>query len=234
MRTISLVLIGLFIWIMSLSAGIHMVSKWVTLGLTIVNTFLLSQLLYKNGETNIPSSFVATTYWLVMSVTSSFHVAWQTQLVVFMFLVSGLIWSRIKYQDTPTEECFLISLICCFLAPALGLSLFGIISLWVCLLIKGYMTWRVWCASLIAIAQYAMIVSILHYMDWVQWLWWENIPQLNWQRWILFLGIFFGTLIVTLLPLRRPSVSSGMAYIVFVIFVLGCGVGSACFDIHII
>ena len=96
------------------------------------------------------------------------------------------------------------------------------------------MTWRVWCASLIAIAQYAMIVSILHYMDWVQWLWWENIPQLNWQRWILFLGIFFGTLIVTLLPLRRPSVSSGIAYIVFVIFVLGCGVGSACFDIHII
>ena len=25
-----------------------------------------------------------------------------------------------------------------------------------------------------------------------------------------------------------------IAYIVFVIFVLGCGVGSACFDIHII
>lgn len=169
----------------------------------------------------MPSGFVASTYWFVMSALPILHDCWQVQMILFGVWVSGLIWCGINYQDIPTEESFLIALISCFLAPTRVVSISGIFTLWLQLLMKGYMTWRVWCASLIGVALYAMIMVILHYMGWLEWLWVENIPRLNWQMWVISLGVILITFMAIMLPLRKPSVGSGVMYILTILIILG-------------
>lgn len=191
------------------------------MGLTLLNTLLFTQFFYKSGETNMPSGFVASTYWFVMSALPILHDCWQVQMILFGVWVSGLIWCGINYQDIPTEESFLIALISCFLAPTRVVSISGIFTLWLQLLMKGYMTWRVWCASLIGVALYAMIMVILHYMGWLEWLWVENIPRLNWQMWVISLGVILITFMAIMLPLRKPSVGSGVMYILTILIILG-------------
>lgn len=194
------------------------------MGLTLLNTLLLAQLFYRGGETNMPSGFVASTYWFTMSALPILHECWQVQIVLFGIWVSGLLWCSIRYQDVPTEESFLITLISCFLAPTQGIAISGILTLWLHLLMKGYMTWRVWCASLIGVALYAMIMVILHYMGWMEWLWIENIPRLSWQMWIISLGVIIATFMAIILPIRKPSIGSGVMYILVILTGIGYGV----------
>lgn len=186
-----------------------------TLTLTIINSLLIAQTFYKHGITNIPSLFVASTYWYGMSLIPILHPCWQTQLVMLVGLLSLLILSHIDYQQEATEEVFLVSLICCFALPTRIVIIIGMLALWIYLIVKRYMTWRVWAASLIAMVLRVLMMVVVHHFGWMEWYWSENIVQLDWQEWAMFGGLLMATILVIWIPIRRPSIGSGVYYAIY-------------------
>lgn len=217
MRTVLLFLIGLTFWVLSLIEQENISALLVTLAIVLLNSYLLTKILYQRGATKFPSPFVAVSCWMIMSAISWLHTCWQVHLVGVSVLTSVSIMLGAKYQDEVTEEVFLISLICCYLIPSRIGVIVGIGILWILLIAKGYMTWRVWAASLIAIALRSIMMLVLHYYDWMEWLWLENIPELPWTYWMLGTGVIGMALVATILPIRKPSVASGIAYIICVV-----------------
>jgi hypothetical protein len=128
------------------------------------------------------------------------------------------------YQHEATEEAFLSTLICCIVAIAPTIFFTGIMILWGYLIAKRQMTWRVWLASLIAIALRFFVAFGLRYMGWLEWLWIENLPHLAWQEWLIAIGIAIATFAAVLLPMRKASVSSGVFYITYMVasLIAGC------------
>lgn len=220
-RTIVLIVLGWLAWIPSLLNSNEVVTVAVTMGLTLINSLLYTRLFYKSGETNLPSSFVLATFWFAMSTVAWIHTTWQAQMVVFGVTSALLALQRIDFHHEATEEAFLATLICCLFAPSRLIMITGIILVWGYLIVKGNMTWRVWFASLIAIAIRVVWMVILHYLGWMQWLWIENIPQLIGLQWAIFGGVFAVTCLMLLLPLRKPSVASGAIYITFSLLLIG-------------
>ena len=139
-------------------------------------------------------------------------------------LLAILTLLRTDYHHESTEEAFLSTLICCFFAPLQSTIMTGILLIWGYLIFKGLMTWRVWFASLIAIAVRVILMAVLHFFGWLEWLWMENIPHLTAWQWLIFCGIFLLTALLLLLPLRKPSVASGTIYLTLTILLTTTGV----------
>ena len=223
-RTILLIVLGIAMWVPSFTAQEHLIAKVVTLLLTIINALLITHCFYRGRETNLPSPFVGSTYWLAMSVIPALHTCWQAQLVIMGMLLAILTLLRTDYHHEATEEAFLSTLICCFFAPLRSTIMTGIFLIWGYLIFKGLMTWRVWFASLIAIAIRVVLMLSLHYLGWLEWLWLENIPHLSAWQWLIFGGVFLVTALLLLLPLRRPSTATGIIYLTLTLLLTATGV----------
>ena len=224
LRTILLFVLGGAMWALTLWNGYEMVATWVTMALTIINGTLLSYAIYKCGWTNLPSTFVFSSYWVILSSIPLTHNYWQGQLAVLVLLAIFCIFLKISYHDEATEESFLMTLLCCFLALWPVIAIAGVIAIWIVLIIQRHMTWRVWAASFIAIIVYALLIVSLQYFGKLDKGTLETIPQLSWQQWTLFGGIFVYSLITILLPIRKPSVSTGAIYSISVLGFLLFGV----------
>lgn len=188
-----------------------------------MNTLLTTQYFYRAGLTSLPSPFVATSTWVGLSVLPLLHTCWQAQLLLLGVLLVGLILLKMDYQHEATEEAFLSTLICCIVAIAPTIFFTGIMILWGYLIAKRQMTWRVWMASLIAIALRIFVAGGLRYMGWLEWLWMENLPRLAWQDWLISIGIIIVTFAAILLPMRKASVGSGVFYITYMVALLIAG-----------
>ena len=223
-RTILLIVLGIAIWVPSFTAQEYLIAKVVTLLLTIINALLITHCFYRGRETNLPSPFVGSTYWLAMSAIPALHTCWQAQLVIMGMLLAILTLLRTDYHHEATEEAFLSTLICCFFAPLQSTILTGIFLIWGYLIFKGLMTWRVWFASLIAIAIRVVLMLSLHYLGWLEWLWLENIPHLSAWQWLIFSGTFLMTALLLLLPLRRPSTATGIIYLTLTLLLTATGI----------
>lgn len=224
LRTILLIVLGVAMWVPSFFEQEYIIPKVVTLLITITNALLITQCFYRGRETNLPSPFVGSTYWLAMSAIPALHTCWQTQFVIMGMLLAILTLLRTDYHHESTEEAFLSTLICCFFAPLQSTIMTGILLIWGYLIFKGLMTWRVWFASLIAIAVRVILMAVLHFFGWLEWLWMENIPHLTAWQWLIFCGIFLLTALLLLLPLRKPSVASGTIYLILTILLTATGV----------
>lgn len=224
LRTILLIVLGVAMWVPSFFEQEYLIPKVVTLLITITNALLITQCFYRGRETNLPSPFVGSTYWLAMSAIPAQHTCWQAQLVITGVLLAVLTLLRTDFHHESTEEAFLSTLICCFFAPLPVTILTGILLIWGYLIFKGLMTWRVWFASLIAIAVRVILMAVLHFFGWLEWLWMENIPHLTAWQWLIFCGIFLLTALLLLLPLRKPSVASGTIYLILTILLTATGV----------
>ena len=224
LRTMLLIVLGVAMWMPSFFEQEYLIPKVVTLLITITNALLITQCFYRGRETNLPSPFVGSTYWLAMSAIPALHTCWQTQFVIMGMLLAILTLLRTDYHHESTEEAFLSTLICCFFAPLPVTILTGILLIWGYLIFKGLMTWRVWFASLIAIAVRVILMAVLHFFGWLEWLWMENIPHLTAWQWFIFCGIFLLTALLLLLPLRKPSVASGTIYLILTILLTATGV----------
>ncbi len=207
-------------WIPSFFRQEHSASVIVTLVLTILNTLLTTQYFYKGGITNLPSPFVAATMWLGLSAIPALHACWQTQFVIMGVLLACLVLLKMDYQHEATEEVFLATLICCVVAVIPSIFFTGIMMLWSYLIAKRQMTWRVWAASLIAIAIRIIGMAVLHYMGWLQVIWMENIPHLSGLLWLLFGVVYLLSFLSIYIPLKRPSVSSGVFYLITIIILI--------------
>lgn len=211
-------------WIPSFIRQEIIILVTVTWVLTIMNTLLTTQYFYRAGLTSLPSPFVATSTWFGLSVLPLLHTCWQAQLLLLGVLLVGLILLKMDYQHEATEEAFLSTLICCIVAITPTIFFTGIMILWGYLIAKRQMTWRVWMASLIAIALRVVTMIILHHFDWLKWIWMENIPHLPWLKWLMFGGSFVGTFVAIYLSIHKSSVITGIFYIAFTLglFIGGC------------
>lgn len=224
LRTIILIVLGVAMWVPSFFEQAYLIPKIVTLLLTITNALLITQSFYRGRETNLPSPFVGSTYWLAMSAIPALHTYWQAQLVIMGMLLAILTLLRTDFHHEATEEAFLSTLICCFFAPLQSTIMTGVFMIWGYLIFKGLMTWRVWFASLIAIAVRVILMAVLHYLGWLEWLWMENIPHLAAWQWLTFIGVFLVTALLLLLPLRKPSTASGTIYLTLTVLLIATGV----------
>ena len=224
LRTIILIVLGVAIWVPSFFEQEYLIPKVVTLLLTITNALLITQCFYRGRETNLPSPFVGSTYWFAMSAIPALHTCWQTQFVIMGMLLAILTLLRTDYHHEATEEAFLSTLICCFFAPLQSTIMTGILLIWGYLIFKGLMTWRVWFASLIAIAVRIILMIVLHFLGWLEWFWLENIPHLSAWQWLTFSGVFLLTALLLLLPMRKPSTASGIIYLTLTILLTTTGV----------
>jgi hypothetical protein len=159
-----------------------------------------------------------------MSAVPILHSCWQTQLVALVGIVIALILSSAKHKDNVTEEAFLSTFVCCFVLPTRITMLVCMGILWIYLIVKGWMTWRVLAACIIAITLRVILMIVLHYFNWLEWLWLENIPHLSAWQWAIFGGIFLLTALLLLLPLRKPSTASGAIYLTLTVLLIATGV----------
>ena len=210
-------------WIPSFIRQEIIILVTVTWVLTIMNTLLTTQYFYRAGLTSLPSPFVATSTWFGLSVLPLLHTCWQAQLLLLGVLLVGLILLKMDYQHEATEEAFLSTLICCIVAIAPTIFFTGIMILWGYLIAKRQMTWRVWMASLIAIALRFFVAFGLRYMGWLEWMWIENLPRLAWQEWLIGIGIVVTTFAAIILPMRKASVGTGLFYLIYLIALLAAG-----------
>ena len=210
-------------WIPSLLDGHEVITILITLVLTFVNSLLGMLFAYRSKITNLPSGFVASTWWLAMSAIPALHTCWQAQFVLLGIELAWLVLLKMDFHHEATEEVFLATLICCIVTVIPTVLYSGIMMLWGYLIAKQQMTWRVWFASLIAIAIRVVLMAVLHYMGWLSAIWMENIPHLLWQQWVIYLGVFLLATTAILFPLRRPSVGSGIYYTICMLLCVATG-----------
>ena len=73
LRTILLIVLGVAMWVPSFFEQEYLIPKIVTLLITITNALLITQCFYRGRETNLPSPFIGSTYWLAMSAIPALH-----------------------------------------------------------------------------------------------------------------------------------------------------------------
>ena len=224
MRTIVFVLIGLFLWVMSfIQAPVVLDALW-SLSLVLLITVLITHYASKAGWTNLPSAFVASTVWLLLSVLSVWTLCWQVHMVVLMYVISMLILNRVHIQDEAKQQAYALCLLMCVLSPHWIATLALIIYLVVHLLVRSRFSWRVLVAVLLAVATYVLYAAIVRYLGWFERLWLDNLPRLAWQYWAMGMGAYLLVWFVTYIPLARHSVSSGVLYLVGVLAAIAMGV----------
>ena len=223
-RAIILFVLGGAMWLPTLWQDNKIGIVLTTMGLTLLNSMLLMQYFCQSKETNLPSGFVATTYWVVMSALPFLHNAWQLQFVMLGILIAFTILLKMDFHHEATEEAFLATLILCTVAILPSIIYIGVIIIWGYLIAKQQMTWRVFFATLIAVSIRVILMVILHYMGWLESIWMENIPQLSWQLWLVFSAIVSLTYVVILLPLRNPNVAKGIVHTIYMLISITVGI----------
>jgi hypothetical protein len=214
MRTISLVLIGLSLWIISLWQGVSFAHMGVGVVLVLINSLLATQCAYRVGWTNLPSGFVFSTVWLVLSALSLWQLCWQVHVVAMMFVIVMLVLSKMNLQQEATEQAYVLTLLCLVVSPQLSVMITCILYILGYLLTRSHFTWRVLVAILLAIATYVMYSAIFRYLGWLDFLWLENLPKLPWQWWLLGGGTYLLAWLMLYLPITKPSTLSGSIYII--------------------
>lgn len=213
LRTILLFVLGLAMWIPSLVGAENVWLVAVCMALVLTNMILFITLFCRMDVTNLPSPFVASTYWFAMAAVPMLHTCWQGHLTCFGILVAILILLHIDYQHEATEEAFLATLLWCTLSLEIAHTIAGVALIWGYLLIKRKISLRTWLASLIAIGIYVLFALTMHYFGWLEVVWKEQLPTIYWWEWLIVGGVYLCAFLITYLPLRKESVGSGVLYV---------------------
>ena len=214
MRTFIWVLVGLCLWIVSLWRGVSFDYMGVGIVLVLINSLLATQTAYRIGWNNLPSGFVFSTVWLVLSSLSLWQLCWQVHVVAMMFFIAMLVLSKMNLQQEATKQAYTLTLLCLIVSPHWIVMIACILYVLGYLLVRSHFTWRVLVAILLAIATYVMYSAIFRYLGWFDFLWLENLPQLPWQWWLLGGGAYLFTWVMLYLTITKPSTLSGSIYII--------------------
>ena len=223
-RTLLLVLIGLCLWIVSLWKGVSFAYMGAGIVLALINSLLATQTAYRVGWTNLPSGFVFSTAWLVLSTLSLWQLCWQVHVTAMMFFIAILVFSKMNAQKEPTEQAYVLTLMCLIVSPQLSVMVTCILYVLGYLLVKSHFTWRVLVAILLAVATYVLYAAIFRYLGWLEFLWLENLPHLSWQWWWLGGGVYLLTWLMLYLPITKPSALSGTIYIIGILGAIAAGI----------
>jgi hypothetical protein len=211
-------------WVVSLLYTGDVGLVLLTLTLVLANALVCSYMFSKIGITNLPTAFVASSYFLVMSAIPQLHACWQGQVCVLGILVIVLLLNRAVYQRDGVEESFLSSVIVCLLGFLYPWALVLLPLMWVLLLIQRAMTLRVLLASLIGVLLVAIYAQIIRYLGWMD-SYLSTFLEL-WSNWhiALAVGMWVLTLWLTYFPLKKESVATGIFYCVGIVLALAWGI----------
>ena len=223
-RTLVLVLIGLCLWIVSLWKGVSLAHMGVGIVLALINSLLAIQTVYRVGWTNLPSGFVLSSVWMVLSALSVWQLCWQVHVTAMMLFIAILVFSKMNVQQEPTEQAYALTLMCLIVSPQLSVMITCILYVLGYLLSRSHFTWRVLVAILLAVATYVLYAAIFRYLGWLEFLWMENLPHLSWQWWWLGGGVYLLTWLMLYLPITKPSTLSGAIYIIGILGAIAAGI----------
>ena len=223
-RTLILVLIGLCLWIVSLWKGVSFAHMGAGIVLALINSLLATQTAYRVGWTNLPSGFVLSSVWMVLSALSVWQLCWQVHVTAMMFFIAILVFSKMNVQQEPTEQAYALTLMCLIVSPQLSVMITCILYVLGYLLARSHFTWRVLVAMLLAVATYVLYAAIFRYLGWLEFLWLENLPHLSWQWWWLGGGVYLLTWLMLYLPITKPSTLSGAIYIIGILGAIAAGI----------
>lgn len=192
--------------------------------LALINSLLATQTAYRVGWTNLPSGFVLSSVWMVLSALSVWQLCWQVHVVAMMFFIAILVFSKMNAQKEPTEQAYVLTLMCLVVSPQLSVMVTCILYVLGYLLVRSHFTWRVLVAIVLAIATYVLYAAIFRYLGWLEFLWLENLPHLSWQWWLLGGGVYLLTWLMLYLPITKPSALSGIIYIIGILGAIAAGI----------
>ena len=219
-----MVLIGLCLWIVSLWKGVSLAHMGVGIVLALINSLLAIQTVYRVGWTNLPSGFVLSSVWMVLSALSVWQLCWQVHVTAMMLFIAILVFSKMNVQQEPTEQAYALTLMCLIVSPQLSVMITCILYVLGYLLARSHFTWRVLVAILLAVATYVLYAAIFRYLGWLEFLWLENLPHLSWQWWWLGGGVYLLTWLMLYLPITKPSTLSGAIYIIGILGAIAAGI----------
>lgn len=219
-----MVLIGLCLWIVSLWKGVSLAHMGVGIVLALINSLLATQTAYRVGWTNLPSGFVLSSVWMVLSALSVWQLCWQVHVTAMMLFIAILVFSKMNVQQEPTEQAYALTLMCLIVSPQLSVMITCILYVLGYLLARSHFTWRVLVAILLAVATYVLYAAIFRYLGWLEFLWLENLPHLSWQWWWLGGGVYLLTWLMLYLPITKPSTLSGAIYIIGILGAIVAGI----------
>ena len=223
-RTLILVLIGLCLWIVSLWKGVSLAHMGAGIVLALINSLLATQTAYRVGWTNLPSGFVVSTVWVVLSALSVWQLCWQVHVTAMMLFIAILVFSKMNVQQEPTEQAYVLILMCLVASPQLSVMITCVLYVFGYLLVRSHFTWRVLVAILLAVATYVLYAAIFRYLGWLEFLWMENTPQLPWQWWLMGGGVYLLTWLMLYLSITKPSTLSGAIYILGILGAIAAGI----------
>lgn len=223
-RTLVLVLIGLCLWILSLWKGVSLAHMGVGIVLALINSLLAIQTVYRVGWTNLPSGFVLSSVWMVLSALSVWQLCWQVHVTAMMFFIAMLVFSKMNLQQEATEQAYALTLMCLIVSPHWIVMIACILYVLGYLLVRSHFTWRVLVAIVLAVATYVLYAAIFRYLGWLEFLWLENLPHLSWQWWWLGGGVYLLTWLMLYLPITKPSTLSGTIYIIGILGAIAAGI----------
>ena len=223
-RTLLLVLIGLCLWIVSLWKGVSLAHMGVGIVLALINSLLAIQTVYRVGWTNLPSGFVLSSVWMVLSALSVWQLCWQVHVTAMMFFIAILVFSKMNLQQEATEQAYALTLMCLIISPHWIVMIACILYVLGYLLVRSHFTWRVLVAIVLAVATYVLYAAIFRYLGWLEFLWLENLPHLSWQWWLLGGGAYLLIWLMLYLPITKPSTLSGIIYIIGILGAIAAGI----------
>ena len=192
--------------------------------LALINSLLAIQTVYRVGWTNLPSGFVLSSVWMVLSALSVWQLCWQVHVTAMMFFIAILVFSKMNLQQEATEQAYALTLMCLIVSPQLSVMITCILYVLGYLLSRSHFTWRVLVAILLAVATYVLYAAIFRYLGWLEFLWMENLPHLSWQWWWLGGGVYLLTWLMLYLPITKPSTLSGAIYIIGILGAIAAGI----------
>ena len=219
-----MVLIGLCLWVVSLWKGVSLAHMGVGIVLALINSLLAIQTVYRVGWTNLPSGFVLSSVWMVLSALSVWQLCWQVHVTAMMFFIAILVFSKMNLQQEATEQAYALTLMCLIVSPQLSVMITCILYVLGYLLVRSHFTWRVLVAIVLAVATYVLYAAIFRYLGWLEFLWLENLPHLSWQWWLLGGGVYLLIWLMLYLPITKPSTLSGAIYIIGILGAIAAGI----------
>lgn len=192
--------------------------------LALINSLLAIQTVYRVGWTNLPSGFVLSSVWMVLSALSVWQLCWQVHVTAMMFFIAILVFSKMNLQQEATEQAYALTLMCLIVSPHWIVMIACILYVLGYLLVRSHFTWRVLVAILLAVATYVLYAAIFRYLGWLEFLWLENLPHLSWQWWWLGGGVYLLTWLMLYLPITKPSTLSGAIYIIGILGAIAAGI----------
>lgn len=215
-RTIIFIVLGMAMWIPTLLSGNGVVMVVATMVLVATNAIVMSRMFCRLGVTNLPSVFVMTTYWVTMSSIPVLHACWQAQVVAMGVMVAYNVLLQTTYQTPPVEQAFVSTLTICGVSLLLPEAIWLIVLIWGFFIFRRVITWRVWVASMLAIAAFALYMAVAYFLGWTEVPWADMWNMAHWPIWMA-IGMSVVVTLINLLPLQWATMASGVIYLLGVI-----------------